>query len=302
MPVIERLVRQLMRTFEYCATTFKTAPISRIFTSGEFTVNDPILQAIENRIGIKCSVIDPLSSTIFHREFTPRIPYACELLVAAGLSLSDKQTTTNFLFTYKERAQESTTNRINAVIAMVTICLTLGCGGFFAWQYKAKIGKAAAITAMRTELDKHYQQEPRSRSDEYATQTIHKIGQFHHDNKERVIRFKVIALINELTKKIGPEIRITDLTLDLVQKQPEARGKKDAPPSPGTMAFTGYISAAPEAQEFILMNFLKSLATLNLLGEPKLKSNSRTSLQNQSVLRFEITLKTNFTFLESPAS
>ena len=304
LAVIERLVRQLARTFEYCTTTFKTPPVSRIFTSGEFTVNNPILLAIENRIGIKCSVIEPLASTIFHRDFTPRTSYACELLVAAGLSLSDRQITTNFLFTYKERAQERSSNRINAMIAMVTIGLALGCGGFFAWQYQAGLGKQATIASMRQELDHLYQQEPRSRSDEYASQTIRKIGQFHHDNKERVIRFKVIALINELTKKIGPELRITDLTLDLEQKQTETRGKNNAPPplSPGTLEFKGYISAAPDTQEFILMNLLKSLATLNLLGEPKLKANARTSLQNQRVLRFEITMKTTFAFLEPPPS
>lgn len=304
LAVIERLVRQLVRTFEYCATTFKTPPVSRIFTSGEYTVNAPILQAIENRIGIKCQVLDPFASTIFHRDQQTRAPYASELMVAAGLSLSEKGITTNFLFTYKEQALEKSTNRINTIIAMVTICLALGVGGFFAWQYRAELGKEATIAAMRSELNQLYQQEPLSRSDEYTTRTIGKIEQFHHDNRERLIRFKVLALINELTQQIGPELRITDLTLDLMQKQTDSRLNKDAtsPSPPGTVLFAGYISAPPEAQEFILMNLLKSLATLNLLGDPKLKSTTRTSLQNHKVLRFEITLKTTFAFLETPAT
>ena len=304
LAVIERLVRQLVRTFEYCATTFKTPPVSRIFTSGEYTVNEAILRAIESRIGIKCSVIEPLSPAIFDREIETPDHNTSELLVAAGLSLSDKETTANFLFTYKERAQEAATNRINAVIAIFTICLTIGCGGFFAWQYQAELAKKVKINSIKADLDQKYRQEPRSRSDDYASQTIQKIGQFHRDNKEKVKRFKVLALINELSKKIGPEIKITDLTLDLEQKTAESRSKKNEPskPSPGTIELSGYISAAPEVQEFMLMNFLKSLATLNLLGEPRLKANTRTTLQDRSIMQFKITLKTTFGFLEPPSS
>ena len=259
-------------------------------------------------------MIEPLSPLIFTHELAPSEQNASQLMVAAGLSLSDKETTANFLFTYKERAKEKTTNRVNAVIALITICLTIGLDGFVAWQYKGKIAKEKSAQALRMEIDQKYQLEPRSHSDSYATQTMEKISQFHRENKEKVKRFKVVALINELAKKIGPEIKITDLVLDMAQKQNESRLKKSDPGQtpppgqaptpviPGTLELSGYISAAPEAQDFILMNFLKTLATLNLLGEPKLKSNKKSSLHNQAILRFEITLKTNFAFLEPPAS
>lgn len=301
LAVIDRLVRQLTRTFEYCNSTFKTPPVSEIFTSGEYTVSEAILKAIESRVDIKCTVLDPLSLKIFHHGLEPPPANGSGLLVAAGLSLSDKQTTANFLFTYAERLAEAATNRINTVIALATICLTIGCGAFFAWQYNQGLDKKASIHSLRTELDRRYQAEPRSRTGDYANQSIQKISQFHRDNKEKAKRFKAIAMISELTKGAAQEITITDLSLDLTPKETESR-LQPAAPKPGSVQLGGYINAPSATQELILMNFLKTLASLNLTGAPDLKSKEKTSVQGQDVLRFEVRLKTTLEFLEPPRS
>ena len=301
LSVIDRLTRQLLRTFEYCATTFKTPPVCKIFTSGECTVNDAILKAIENRLGIPCAVIDPFSAQIFGRDFETAANIGPGLLVAAGLSLSNKQKTANFLFTYAERSLDVATSRINTMIAIVTIGLAFSSGIFYAWQYNRGLTKKTTIVTLQATLNHKYQTEPRSRSKDYATQTSQKISQFHRDNKQKIDRFKVIVMINELTKKIGTEISITDLVLDLEQKPSEAKIKKDET-GHGVVRLNGYIKAPLETQEFLLMNFLKTLASLSLLSEPNLKSKENSTLQNQAVLRFEVNLKANLGPPEQPAS
>lgn len=300
LAVIDRLVRQLVRTFEYCGTTFKAPPVSTIFTSGENTVNDTILQAIENRLGIKCAVIEPLSPKIFNLTIAAPPPNSTDMLVAAGLSLSDLTTTANFLYTYAERDKEMATNRVNAVIALTTICLTVGSGAFFAWEYNKGLDKKAKAQGLRNELTQRYDVEPRSRSNDYTSQTIQKIGQFHRNNREKIKRYLVVAMISELTHGIDPKITITDLTLDLASKGSDASQKKGGG-IPGSVQMNGYINAPGETQEFILMNFLKTLTTLKLLDKPKLKSKERTTMMSQDVLRFEVNLKTS-AFMEPPAS
>jgi Tfp pilus assembly PilM family ATPase len=290
LAVIDRLVRQLLRTFEYCSTTFKTPPVCKVFTSGEYTVNEPILQAIANRVGVSCVVLEPFSRRIFTGGVEATVTAGANLLVAAGLSLSDKQTTANFLFTHAERFVEAATDRLNNIIAIATIGLTIGSGVFFAWQYNQGLDKKVTIENMRAALDQKYLAEPRSRSADYSIQTIQKIGQFHTDSKQKVERFRVIIMLNELAKKIGPEISLTDLALDLKPKTDESRPAKDAP-SPGLVRLNGYIRAPLETQEFILMSFLKTLTTLSLLGEPNLTSKENTTLDDQAVLRFEVNLK-----------
>lgn len=302
LPVIDRLVRQLVRTFEYCGTTFKLPAVGKIFTSGEYTVNDTILQAIAERVGIKCAVIEPLSPAIFNRTCEISAANTTTLLVAAGLSLSERETTANFLFTYAERNAETATNRVNTIIAIATICLTLGCGALFAWQYHLETGKQQAITALRNELDRQYLSEPRSRSNDYAEQTTRKIGQFHRDNQEKVKRFKTVIMLNEVAKGVDRGgITLTDLTLELDRQPTESRTDKEESAS-GLMKIHGYIDAPPENQEFILMHFLKDLSRLSLLTEPDLRSKERTLLQGQDVLRFEVTLKTTKAILEPPPS
>ena len=128
---------------------------------------------------------------------------------------------------------------------------------------------------------------------------MQKFSQFEQDNSEKVKRFKAPVMIHELTQGIGKEINLTDLTLDLTSKPHESRIQKSEP-SPGSVQLTGYINAPLEAQEFILMNFLKTLATLTLFADPDLKSKESTSLHDQDVLRFEVTLKPALGLLESP--
>lgn len=301
MAVIDRLARQLMRTFEYCTTTFKIPPACKIFTSGEYTVNEPIRKAIESRANIPCAVLQPFTNQSISRALGGINATGPHLLVAAGLSLSDKQTTTNFLFTHADRLEERTANRINSIIAITTICLTIGCGIFFSWQYKQLLNKRSTAEALRIDLASRYKAEPRSRSNDYTNQSIQQISQFHQDNKAKVDRFKAVIMIGELTKKIPREITLTDLTLKL---DPEANKSRIQPNAQGrgTMQLDGYINAPPEEQEFFLMNFLKSLATLDLLGEPDLQSKEETSVNGKSALRFEINLKTILNSLEPPAS
>jgi len=301
LSVIGRLARQLVRTFEYCATNFKIPPVGAMITSGEFTVTDPILKSIENRVGVKCAVIDPLSSAILQRSTETSCPTISNLLVATGLSLSTKQSTANFLFTYADRAKETASNKVNSVIAIIAICLALGLGSVFAWKYNKASDKEKEVSLLHKKLEAAYQAEPRSQNNDYIAQTVQKISQFHRDNIEKVKRFKAVAIITEFNKTLDKTITLTDLTLDLPPADKETKNPKNPHPD-GAMTINGFISAPPENQEFILMNFLKDLAQLQLIGDPTIVSKTSASLRNQDVLRFEVRLKTTLKLLTPPAT
>ena len=308
LKVIERLTRQLVRTFEYCGTTFKTPAVSRIVTSGEFTLAPAILEAIEARIGIRCSVIDPLSSSVFARagQFSPG--GEANLQVAVGLSLSDRARTANFLFTYADRQREAATRRVNNVIAIVTICLTVLCGLVFALEFKKELGQKARIAAMQAELDKRYQAEPRSQSGDYVSQSIQKVMQFHKDNRARLSRFAAIAIVGELVRAVDKDINLTDLHLDFKSPRPakkapvaQAAGQPAKKAASGTLTVAGYVAAPENNQEFVLMNLLKALTNLSLLKDPTLKTKEKAVCNQQEVLRFEIQLDTSPELAEAVA-
>lgn len=302
LSVVGRLARQLVRTFEYCSTTFKIPPVGAIVTSGEFSINDPILKSLENRVGIKCAVIEPFPSTIFHLDSVLTPPSNSNMLAASGLSLSDKQTTANFLFTYADRAKEASSKKVNSIIAIVSICLALGMGATFAWQYNKVFDKKKNVAHLQQQLAEKFQLDPRSQNNDYLTQTVQKIRQFNVDNKEKTKRFKSVAIIGELTRALYSEITLTNLVLDLNPGSGEAQTKHGSSAEEGTMVINGYISAPSSNSEFILMNFLKDLGQLNILGNPSLVSKSNDSLNKKDVLRFEVKLKTTLNFLDPPST
>ncbi|MBA3015530.1 MAG: hypothetical protein KKD63_13280 [Proteobacteria bacterium] len=301
LSVIGRLARQLVRTFEYCSTTFKIPPVGAIATSGEFIINDAILKSVENKVGIKCSLIEPLSSTIFHQNSVLSPPSISNLIVAAGLSLSNIQTTANFLFTYAHRARETSSKKVNSLIAIVSICLAISLGVTFAWQYNKELDKKQDVIRLQAQLENNFKVEPRTRDSEYLTQSVQKITQFHLDNKSKTKRFKAVALITELTRTLGKEITLTDLVLDLEPETKVLRNPQETPLN-GSLTISGFISAPSENQDFILMSLLKDLAQLKMLSDPILQSQTNASLNNQEILRFEVRLTTSLSFLDPPAT
>ena len=60
-PALERLARQVERTFEHYAVTMPGNRISRIFMSSDMNIYQPIVDYVGNQLGIPSAVLDPLS-------------------------------------------------------------------------------------------------------------------------------------------------------------------------------------------------------------------------------------------------
>ena len=61
-PALERLARQVERTFEHYATTMPGDRITQIFVSGAMNIYQPIVDYVGSQLGITSAVLDPLSS------------------------------------------------------------------------------------------------------------------------------------------------------------------------------------------------------------------------------------------------
>jgi len=59
-PALERLVRQVERTFEHFSTTSAGERISRMYVSGAMNVSPPFLDYIKSQLGVACEILDPL--------------------------------------------------------------------------------------------------------------------------------------------------------------------------------------------------------------------------------------------------
>ena len=106
-PALERLSRQVERTFEHYATMMPGERIVRIFVSGAMNVYQPIVDYVGSQLGISSAVLDPLSeqesAACPDVDDTDCISERIAFGPALGLALSDNDHTPNLMFTYKDK-------------------------------------------------------------------------------------------------------------------------------------------------------------------------------------------------------
>lgn len=292
LPVIDRLARQLSRTFEYCVTHFKVPQVTKLYTSGLFVLHDSILKQVEKSLAVRCAVLAPLQSNIFSFQ-TPLVSSAtASLVTASGLALSQKSKTKNFLYTYKERQQEKTSNRINAVIAVTTLFAVIFCAAFSFHQYRLIHGKKLTIISLNEQLSRNYLLSPRSQSPKHLIDSIAKIKEINRQNSETVSRFQIIGIIQEATSNAPPEVQLTNFSLSLHSET--EKGKKTTkdkePISANTLQMTGFVKAPKEQQEFVLLKFIKILLSKKLITNPILLATEQGTHEEAPTLDFKIQL------------
>ena len=106
-PALERLSRQVERTFEHYATMMPGERIVRIYVSGAMNIYQPIVEYVGSQLGIPSAVLDPLSeqesAACPDVEDTDCISERIAFGPALGLALSDSDHTPNLMFTYKDK-------------------------------------------------------------------------------------------------------------------------------------------------------------------------------------------------------
>nr|MBF0222699.1 hypothetical protein [Desulfobulbaceae bacterium] len=292
LPVIDRLIRQLLRTFEYCTTNFKIPNVEMIYTAGTSVLNDKILTSIQQRLGITCAIIKPFGEEIFNFDAPLRLTPELNILPAVGLALSNKQTTKNFLFTYLERARYFASRRTNKIIAYATIGLALSVGVLFAIQYTAITDKREQVRELENSLEQKYALEPQTRSAEQLIPLIATIKESHRHYKQSINRFKVLGIIQEITRDMPKEARLTNISIKLPSTEPvdgsaDSSGKKIKGESEA-ISLSGIISGPQSRQEFILLTILKKLGDLKFLFDPILESTKTENINESAALSFKI--------------
>lgn len=292
LPVIERLIRQLLRTFEYCTTNFKIPAVERLYTSGASVLNAELLEVIQARLRIPCSVINPFAEGIFNLDHPLQIHPELNILPAAGLSLSDRQTTTNFLFTYLERTLEKISLRNNQMIACGTIACALIIGVVFAFQYERIKANRKVAATLDNSLNQKYSEDPRTRSTEYIVPAIAKIKASQVQYQASIDRFKALGVIQEITHGLPEEAKLTNINFVFPSPKKKtnnlATSKKKT--QTGSIVLNGIISAPYAQQDFILLSMMKRLNTLKFTSNPDLepsaqKPNDTTSSERAFTIR-----------------
>jgi len=154
-PALDRVIRQVEMTLEHFGLNFDKSPIDNVYISGELSTKKSVASYIGKQLGMQVEPMDPFGSLPESQATDPsgRTAPAGDLFVpAAGMALSDNDTTPNFIFTYIHKSKKAFTKRFNQVANVIFVGLILVAMGVFYFQTRQVSAIKEQIRPMEMEL------------------------------------------------------------------------------------------------------------------------------------------------------
>lgn len=284
-PALERLVRQIDRTFEYCNATFGKGAVSFIYVFSAMNVYQPVVDYIGDQLGIGMDVLDP---------FAPGNPYGGTITAdislservffaqALGLSLSDPQETFNFIFTYKDKAQEESKKKLN--VSILSFLVFIICFGFayYLWLGHIVDEKEVRITQLEEKLLRGIQL-----NEEIILTAAMDIKKQYKDLKIYRERYLGIAVLGELSSLTPSNIRLFSVEADMSAGLND-EGKDDV----RILMVNGIVTGNDNSFEASLARYVFALQESSLFDRAIISKKDKDNFKGNEGLRF--TLKVEF--------
>ncbi len=209
-PALERLTRQVERTFEYYVTTIRNGRVSKIFVSSIMDVYKPLVTYIGSQLGIETDVLDPLGDAMSELLGGPpqvSISERTALVPALGLALSDNAYTPNLLFTYSDKEKAGRIASLNRKIFIGFIAAVLVCAGILVIERQATVTKKETLARLEQQLGRY--SPPIDQN--LLLQMAAKVKQQKAREKEFTTRYLSMAVLSELTALTPDNIKLLSL-------------------------------------------------------------------------------------------
>jgi Tfp pilus assembly PilM family ATPase len=282
-PALERLVRQVERTFEYSSRLGRGESVEKIYISGTVNVCPAIIKYLGRSMAIETEIMDPLNPvnpsawTVKPPAcFSERIPFT----TALGLALSDSSRTPNLLFTFKDKEEHAAVSRINRSIFRTFLCVVLVLMSVFLWQEYSNRQKKAELARLNRELAQYSPIVDQNLITEIAA----RVKKQEKVLKEKASEYVGIAVLSELAALTPPNIRLIGITADLGWKQPEPQAKDTGVPGQSknvtrSLVIDGLVQGDSQAFEASLARFLMKLGSSPIFVNPTIHSNALETYQ-----------------------
>ena len=202
-PVLERLVRQMERTFDHYLRNLGYERIEEIYLSSVMPIPPSMVSYFEKQLGIRCAVFDPIGPAMAHEDLNERVAF----MPALGSAFSDTAYTPNFIFTYKDKQKKAAAERLNRMIFASLLAIVLVCSGIFASQLIITSHQKKELAQLKLQLQKQPGVMTRemvlSRVSQYKEQQgkLKKIGE----------RYPEMAVLSELSSLMPDVVKLSSI-------------------------------------------------------------------------------------------
>jgi hypothetical protein len=309
LPALERLVRQVERTFEYYKNNIAQDNVSRIYVTSAMNIYRPLIRYIGEQLGIESDVLDFLDPGLpsFDQDAgKANLSERIALTPALGMALSDNSYSPNLLFTAREKQQVTNINRVNRGIFAALVIVTLVSAGVFFYQLGIITKKKVDISHLQNQLTQY---QPHVNPDDLM-QMAAKSKQQKYSSRAYSERYRSMAVIGELSALTPANIRLVNLKADFgaadtqkANEPPKAAPevKKDAAKEPtkeqapagkmGNLVVEGIIAGNRLSLESSLAGYMMKLQESPLFRQVTIQQNSVERVKKQEILRFTINMK-----------
>ncbi len=298
LPALERLVRQVERTF----ANVGAERVGKIYIAGVIDGYKPLVDYIGDQLGIESGIMDVLSPdhpSLYDISPPSSISERVAFAPAVGLALSDNSRTPNVTFTYKAKEKMIRTARVNRAIMLGILLFILAGSGVFYWQVHLADQRKATYDSLRKELDRY---QPRIDKN-FILQIATKVKEEQRITRNYSERYLGMAVISELSTLTPSHIRLlrlrTDLTPVAAAKNPEGtpkkEGEKEALRTSRNLEIEGIVIGERSKLESLLSSYVLKLQTSPLFKETKVQNtkieNYQGSRGQNEVLHFNLAIK-----------
>jgi Tfp pilus assembly PilM family ATPase len=282
LPAMERLVRQVERTFEHYALNFNSEGVRRIFISGMVTANPKILNYIGKQLDMPIAAMNPFpADSAFVRRI--RIPENVQdregYVPAIGLALASNNITPNFLYTHEDRDQNEAVRRNNMRILTACMIILMVLIGIFSWQENKLDAKRDRIDELNNRLLTY---NPPAEKD-LLLALYAKTKSKRETINQIVHRYTPAAIVAELSDITPANIRLMSIDATFNSEQSPSGAAR-------TVTINGIIFGDPDRFEPALTGYLLDLRKSPIFRKPNVRSKQVEYYQNQQVLRFSASL------------
>ncbi|MEA1935973.1 MAG: pilus assembly protein PilM, partial [Thermodesulfobacteriota bacterium] len=283
-PALDRLVRQVERTFQHYTVTLGNESVSAIYVSTTQNVYMPIVDYIGNELGIESDILDPLEpenpsvgEIISDISVSDRVSFGPVI----GVALSDLSRTPNLLFTYKEKEKQSSISMINrAIFAGLAIVLAC-CIGVLLWLGHAADQKRTVIAKLEQQLNQAV-----PISDEIVSHLASGVEENQKRLKKYSDRYLGVAAISELTALTPSNIRLLHINADMGMVS-VGEDKKAA----DGLTIEGVVSGDIKSLESSLVGYVLKLQSSPMFNQAKINKSKMEPFGNTELLRFTLNVK-----------
>jgi len=298
LPALERVVRQVERTFEHYTIHLKNKKVGRIYVSTAMNIYRPFIEYVGEQLGVESDIPDPLSLQFddSNREFQQTsLSERVASIPALGLALSDNDYTPNLLYRFKDKEKAVQTARINRIASMAMTVVVLVVSVFFLYQVQAAYQKEAVIMNLESQLLQYHPRVDRNIIAQLAA------GAKGEQQVMRVYgeRYLGMAVISELSALTPSNIRLIAVKADLAGavatvkagEPAKEAGKEAAGNVARSVVIEGVIFGDRKLLDSMLAGYVIKLESSPIFRLVSIQKNSVDTFKKNDVLHFILDVK-----------